>query len=123
MRVLLVEDHDDSRELFVTFLSSHGFMVETAVTGLQAIDKATASPPDVIVLDLELPGMDGWAAARRLREDTSTKHVPIIAVSGHAFPRHEARAEDAGCDAFIAKPFLPTQLLELIQRFRERRPA
>lgn len=123
MRVLLVEDHADTRELFVTYLSSHGFKVDTAVTGLQAIDKASASLPDVIVLDLELPGMDGWAAARHLRNHASTRHVPIVAVSAHAFPEDESLARDMGCDAFLAKPCLPPDLLETIRRFRPRQFA
>jgi two-component system, cell cycle response regulator DivK len=123
MRILLVEDHADTRELFVTYLSSHGLSVETAVTGLQAVDKAMASLPDVIVLDLQLPGMDGWAAARHLRENASTRHIPIVAVSAHAFPQDEARAEDAGCDVFIAKPCLPPDLLEVLRRLRRRQLA
>ena len=123
MRVLLVEDHADTRELLVLFLSSHGLTVETAVTGLQAVDRATASPPDVIVLDLELPGMDGWAAARHLRTNPAMRHIPIVAMSAHAYPQDEARAHDSGCDTFVAKPCLPTDILEAIQRLRPRRLA
>jgi two-component system cell cycle response regulator DivK len=123
MRVLLVEDHADTRELFVTYFSSHGLTVETALTGLQAVDKAMSSPPDVVVLDLELPGMDGWAAARHLRQNASTRHIPIVAVSAHAFPEDEARAKDAGCDVFVTKPCLPPVLLEVIRRMRPRQLA
>jgi CheY-like chemotaxis protein len=120
MRVLLVEDHDDSREMFATYLSAHGITVDAAVTGLQAIDLALSRLPDVIVLDLELPGMDGWVAARHLRANPLTKDVPILAVSGHAFPRHRERAQDAGCDAFLIKPCLPTELLRAVLELRDR---
>jgi two-component system, cell cycle response regulator DivK len=123
MRVLLVEDHADTRELLSTFLSTHGFRVETAMTGLQAVDVAVATVPDVILLDLELPGMDGWAAARHLKTHPVTSHIPIVAVSAHAYPQDEARADDVGCDAFVAKPCLPTDLLEAIGRVRMRRLA
>lgn len=116
MRVLLVEDHTDTLELFVTFLEADGFTVETAITGRQAIDKATASPPDAIVLDLELPGMDGLAAARHLRADPRTKHIPIVACSAHAFPQDEAKAQDVGCDAFVVKPCLPTDIVAAVRR-------
>ena len=122
MRILLVEDHADTRELFITYLSTHGFTVDTAVTGLQAVDMATAAPPDAIVLDLQLPGMDGWAAARHLRANAATRDVPIVAVSAHAFPEDEARARDVGCDAFLAKPCLPTDLLEVLRRLRSAPP-
>jgi len=123
MHVLLVEDHADTRELLVTFLSTHGFRVQAAATGLQAVDVAVATLPDVIVLDLELPGMDGWAAARHLKAHPLTKHIPIVAVSAHAYPQDEARAEDVGCDGFVAKPCLPTDVLEAIGRVRPRRLA
>jgi CheY-like chemotaxis protein len=123
MRVLLVEDHADTREFFVAYLSSHGLTIDVAVTGLQAIEMAKSSPPDVIVLDLQLPGMDGWTAARHLRENASTRHIPIVAVSAHAYPQDEERARDVGCDAFVAKPCLPPDLLEVIRRFRPRQFA
>jgi two-component system cell cycle response regulator DivK len=124
MRVLLVEDHADTRDMFVLFLSSHGFTVETAATGTQAVDQAALSVPDVVVLDLELPGMDGWAAARYLRSQPATSRTPMVAVSAHAYAEDEARAHDVGCDAFVAKPCAPPDLLKAI-RFacdRRRRP-
>jgi two-component system cell cycle response regulator DivK len=124
MRVLLVEDHADTRELFVLFLSSHGFTVDTACDGSQAVDRAAVSVPDVVVLDMELPGMDGWVAARYLRAQPATRRTPIVAVSAHAYAEDEARAHDVGCDAFVAKPCDPPDLLRAI-RFacdRRRRP-
>ena len=116
MRVLLVEDHADTRELYTSYLSHQGFVVDTASTGLQAIDRAVAGQPDVIVLDLQLPGMDGWSAAQHLKANPATRHVWILAVSAHAFPHDEARARHMGCDAFLAKPFVPTDLIQAIRR-------
>lgn len=121
MRVLLVEDHADTRELFITFLRSAGISVEHAVTGLQAVDLAVATPLDAVVLDLGLPGMDGWAAARHLRSHPKTRHVAIVACSAHAFPDDERRAKEAGCDAFVAKPCLPSELLNALRRVLEER--
>jgi two-component system, cell cycle response regulator DivK len=121
MRVLLVEDHADTRELFVHFLSSNGFTVETAANGQQAVDQAAAAAPDVVVLDLQLPGMDGWTTARHLRAHPSTVHTPIVAVSAHAYEQDEARAHDVGCDAFVAKPCAPPDLLNAIQIACDRR--
>jgi two-component system cell cycle response regulator DivK len=121
MRVLLVEDHADTRELFVTILSSQGFTVDTAITGLQAVDRATADPPDVIVLDLELPGVDGWAVARHIRGNSLTCETPIVAFTAHAFAEDEARAHAAGCDEFVAKPCTPMDLFAAIDRARDRR--
>ena len=116
MRVLLVEDHADTRDLFLTYLTAVGCKVEHALTGLQAIDMATTSPPDVIVLDLGLPGLDGWSAARHLRANPRTRNVPIVACSARAFPDDEGRAKEAGCDVFLAKPCVPSDVLAAIRR-------
>ena len=121
MRVLLVEDHADTRELFVLFLSSQGFTVETAASGLQAIDHAAAAAPDVVVLDLQLPGMDGWTTARHLRAHPATCRTPIVAMSAHAYEHDQARAHEVGCDAFVAKPCAPPELLNAIHVACERR--
>ena len=123
MRVLLAEDHADTREMFVTYLWTHAITVDVAVTGLQAVDLAVASPPDIIVLDLQMPGMDGWTAARHLRANAVTRDIPIIAMSAHAFPDDEARAYDSGCDAFLSKPCPPPVLLAALHRCRSRRFA
>jgi two-component system, cell cycle response regulator DivK len=121
MRVLLVEDHADTRDLFTMLLTAHGHEVRTAVTGLQAIDLALESPPDVVVLDLQMPGLDGWAAARHLKGHPRTARVPIVALSARAFPEDEARAREVGCDRFVAKPCDPTRVLDAITRAHEER--
>ena len=125
MRVLLVEDHADTRELFALILLSNGFTVDVAATGQQAVDQAAVSAPDVVVLDLQLPDMDGWSAARHLRAHPATMHTAIVAVSAHAYDQDEARAREVGCDAFVAKPCAPPELLSAIHVAfdRRRRPA
>jgi two-component system cell cycle response regulator DivK len=113
--VLLVDDYPDNRDIYVQFLTYAGLRVEEAENGHQALDKAFALRPDVIVMDLSLPGLDGWEATRRLKHDPRTRDIPVIALTGHALAGHSKVAFDAGCDAFITKPCLPERLLEEIR--------
>jgi two-component system, cell cycle response regulator DivK len=118
MLVLLVEDHDDTRDAAVMFLKVQKLKVEIAVTGLQAIAMARMLSPDVIVMDLGLPGMDGWEATRQLKQDPKTRHIPIIAISAHAMSSDEERAKGVGCDLYLRKPCPPSELMEAIGRFK-----
>ena len=113
--VLLVDDYPDNRDIYVQFLIYSGLRVEEADNGDQALDKAFTLRPDVIVMDLSLPGLDGWEATRRLKQDPRTCDIPVIALTGHALAGHSERAFDAGCDAFITKPCLPERLLDEIR--------
>jgi two-component system, cell cycle response regulator DivK len=113
--VLLVDDYPDNRDIYVQFLTYAGLRVEEAENGHQALDKAFTLRPDVIVMDLSLPGLDGWEATRRLKQDPRTRDIPVIALTGHALAGHSKVAFDAGCDAFIPKPCLPERLLEEIR--------
>ena len=113
--VLLVDDSPDNRDIYVQFLTYSGLRVEEAENGHQALDKAFGLRPDVIVMDLSLPGLDGWEATRRLKQDPRTRDIPVIALTGHALAGHSKVAFDAGCDAFITKPCLPERLLEEIR--------
>jgi two-component system, cell cycle response regulator DivK len=113
--VLLVDDYPDNRDIYVQYLTYAGLRVEEAENGHQALDKAFSLRPDVIVMDLSLPGLDGWEATRRLKEDPRTRDIPVIALTGHALAGHSKVAFDAGCDAFITKPCLPERLLEEIR--------
>ena len=110
-RILMVDDFQDNREMYAAYLRHAGFVVEEAVTGTEALDKAFATAPDLIVMDLSLPGLDGWEATRRLKADARTKHIPIVVVSGHALEGSVKSAQAAGCDAFLRKPCLPNALL------------
>ena len=103
--VLLVEDDRDGRRLYAEWLSNAGFQVIEAHNGLQALERAFEAPPDAIITDLHLPGIDGFELTRRLRSDARTRGVPILAVTGYpAFADDPARARRAGCDAVLPKP-------------------
>jgi two-component system, cell cycle response regulator DivK len=120
--VLLVDDYPDNRDIYVQFLTYSGLRVEEAENGHQALDKAFSLRPDVIVMDLSLPGLDGWEATRRLKQDPRTRDIPVIALTGHALAGHSKVAFDAGCDAFITKPCLPERLLDEIRAIVNARP-
>ena len=113
--VLLVDDYADNRDIYVQFLTYSGLRVEEAENGHEALAKARALAPDVIVMDLSLPGLDGWEATRQLKADDRTRTIPVIALTGHALAGHSRSAFDAGCDAFITKPCLPERLLAEVQ--------
>jgi CheY-like chemotaxis protein len=114
--VLVVDDFQDNREMYAEFLLFSGFRVIEAKNGLEAIEQAFANLPDVIIMDLSLPVMDGWEATRKLKADGRTKSIPVIALTGHALHGHSKGALDAGCDAFVAKPCLPDQLVTEIRK-------
>jgi CheY-like chemotaxis protein len=114
--VLVVEDYADAQEMYSEFLTFSGFRAASASNGQEAIDKALALLPDVILMDLSLPGMDGWEATRRLKRDPRTSAIPIVALTGHALAGASATARKAGCDAFLTKPCLPADLVAHIRR-------
>ena len=109
--VLIVDDVQDNRTIYVLFLRFSGFRVAEAENGEEALAKATSLLPDVIVMDLSLPVMDGWEATRRLKRDPRTMKIPVLVLTGHALPEHAQAAREAGCDMVITKPCLPDQLL------------
>jgi CheY-like chemotaxis protein len=111
-RILLVEDYDDAREMYRDYLEFSGFDVDTARDGHEALHKARSSKPDLILMDLSLPGLDGWEATRILKNDPATAHLMVVALSAHALAPEGDRARAAGCDGFIAKPCLPQDLVE-----------
>ena len=114
--VLIVDDVQDNRTVYVLFLKFSGLRVEEAGDGVEALRKAETLQPDVIVMDLSLPVMDGWEATRRLKRDPRTKRIPVVVLTGHALPEHAKAARDAGCDLVITKPCLPDELLDAIRR-------
>jgi two-component system, cell cycle response regulator DivK len=120
--VLVVEDYQDAREMYAAYLAFSGYRVAEATNGLEAIEKAIELTPDIILMDLALPRMDGWEATRRLKEDDRTRHIPVVALTGHAMAGYEAGARQAGCDAFVTKPCLPDALVAEIQRMLSARP-
>ena len=119
--VLVVDDFQDNREMFAEFLSLSGYRVAEAATGREALDRAFALLPDIILMDLSLPELDGWEATRTLKGDPRTQHIPIVALTGHALADHSREAKDAGCDAFLTKPCLPEVLVVEIRRMLDRK--
>ena len=114
--ILVVDDFLDNRQMYAEYLLFSGLRVEEAEDGHEALAKAFSMLPDLIVMDLSLPGIDGWEATRRLKADPRTKGIPVIALTGHALAGHSKGATDAGCDAFITKPCLPERLLEEVRK-------
>jgi CheY-like chemotaxis protein len=115
--ILVVEDFDDAREMYRDYLEFAGFRVETARDGREGIEKARALQPDLILMDLSLPGIDGWEATRLLKAAPETRQIIIIALSAHALATEGDRARAAGCDGFIAKPCLPPDLVLEITKY------
>jgi CheY-like chemotaxis protein len=120
--ILVVDDFEDNREMYAEFLQFSGYRVAEASNGLEALDKAFELLPDLILMDLSLPGIDGWEATRRLKQDTRTRHIPVVALTGHALAGHSKGAREAGCDAFITKPCLPDVLVVEIRKLLESHP-
>lgn len=114
-RILVVDDSDDSREVCAEILSFWGFEVATAADGYEAIAKALQLRPDVILMDLSMPGLDGWEAARRLRADTAMRSIPLIALTAHSHPQLVLEARQAGFDLVLTKPYPPRELKAIIE--------
>ena len=109
--VLLVEDDRDGRRMYAEWLAHAGFRVEQAHNGLQALERAFERGPDIVVTDLNIPGIDGFELTRRLKLDPRTKLVPVVAITGYAaFAADPSRARRAGCDAVLEKPCSPEDL-------------
>ena len=118
--ILLVEDNEMNRDMLMRRLRRRGFEVDTAADGAQAIDQVEARPPELILMDLSLPVMDGWEATRRLKASPATADIPVVALTAHALKEDEKKAFAAGCDAFETKPVnlgrLISTILELLQK-------
>jgi CheY-like chemotaxis protein len=115
LRVVFVDDDAASRSGYAAYLDGCGFEVYAVGTGEQALTVAAGWTPDVIVLDLGLPDTDGWEVARRLKASTKTATVPIIALTGATLPHERASAMRAGCDRYLTKPCVPSELLQVIR--------
>jgi two-component system cell cycle response regulator DivK len=115
-RVLLVEDFENTRELYTLCLRSAGYDVIEAGTGGEAIALATEHRPDIILMDVGLPDMDGWEATTKLKADARTAAIPVVAVTAHALQDERERARKVGCDGFLTKPCLPPELLAEVER-------
>jgi two-component system, cell cycle response regulator DivK len=117
--VLLVDDYPDAREMYSEYLQYSGFDVLEAGNGIEALQQAIEREPDIILMDLSLPVMDGWEATRRLKADPRTARIPVVALTGHALAGISEGARRAGCDAFVTKPCLPEDLVKEIRKVLE----
>ena len=126
-RILIVDDYPDALEIWSLYLRSLGYEVETAEDGLTAVDRAHRLHPDLIVLDLELPGITGFEAALRLREAPDTSQIPLVAATGYSHSKQLNHARECGFDSIVVKPCEPASLAAEIERLlaeRDRsRPA
>ena len=114
-RILVVEDVEDNRRIIRDLLSSVGYELIEAVDGAEGVALAQSEKPDLILMDIQLPVVDGYEATRRIRAVPELARVPIIAVTSYALSGDEAKARAAGCDGYVAKPFSPRQLLAKIR--------
>jgi CheY-like chemotaxis protein len=115
--VLVVDDFDDTRKVLRLWLERMGYAVREAADGLEAVEAAREMAPDLIILDIEMPGIDGLESARRMRQDERLREVPIIAVSAYGAEQYRDRALAAGCSEYVSTPFDPTELKRLINSF------
>jgi two-component system cell cycle response regulator DivK len=114
-RILIVEDTPDNRQIMRDLLTSAGFELIEAVDGGAGVDAALVHRPDLILMDIQLPILDGYEATRRIKSNPETAGIPIIAVTSYALSGDEAKALAAGCDGYVAKPFSPRQLLAKVR--------
>jgi CheY-like chemotaxis protein len=120
-RILLVDDYPDALEIWGLYLRSLGYDVKTAEDGLTAVEHAHRFQPDIIVLDLELPGITGFEAAMRLRAADETRHIPLIAATGYSHVKQLDQARECGFDSIVVKPCEPAALVAEIERLLNRR--
>ena len=113
-KILLVEDNEMNRDMLSRRLVRNGFEIVMAVNGQEGLDLASSENPDLILLDMSLPVLDGWEAARRLKADAATARIPVIALTAHAMAQDKEKALAAGCDDFDTKPVELPRLLEKI---------
>jgi two-component system, cell cycle response regulator DivK len=114
-RILIVEDQDDNRAILRDLLSAAGYGLIEARTGEEGVKLAERERPALILMDIQLPVIDGYEATRRIKSKAALKSIPIIAVTSYALSGDEAKARAAGCDAYVSKPFSPRQLLAKVR--------
>jgi CheY-like chemotaxis protein len=122
-KILIVEDNQYNREMLAKRLLRAGFTVVTAVDGREGLDMAKTEAPDAILMDLDLPEVDGWEATRRLKSNENTHGIPVIALTAHAGPRDLKKAVECGCDQYETKPVMFGRLLAKIQSCLPQSPA
>ena len=116
-RILVVEDDADNRRIVVKVLTVEGYEVLEATDGRSALATARKEHPDLIIMDLAMPGLDGWQAASQLKSDPKVADIPIIALTAFAMRGDEEKAREAGCDGYLSKPCRPQTIREVVRRY------
>jgi two-component system cell cycle response regulator DivK len=116
-RILVVEDHEDNRRILRDMLTNAGYEVIEAENGEEALRAASAHYPDLILMDIQLPVIDGYESTRRLKADPEVRAIPVIVITSYALSGDEAKARAAGCDDYVTKPYSPRQVLAKIQTY------
>lgn len=114
--ILVVEDHEDNRRILWDLLTNSGFVVIEATTGIEGVQLTKSYLPDLILMDIQLPGIDGYEATRQIKADPTLKDIPIIVVTSYALSGDAKKAFEAGCDDYIAKPYSPREMLRRIKK-------
>ena len=121
-KVLLVEDQEDNRDMLSRRLKKRGYEVAIAVDGAEGVEKARSEAPDLILMDMSLPVMDGWEATRILKAEDDTRSIPVVALTAHAMSTDREKAFEAGCDAYETKPIELPRLLETMEKLLQAPP-
>lgn len=121
-KILLVEDNEMNRDMLSRRLARKGYAVAIAIDGQQGVEMADAESPDIILMDMSLPVIDGWEATRRIKQSDQSAHIPIMALTAHAMPADKTRALEAGCDDYDSKPVDFPRLLGKIENLLAKRP-
>jgi two-component system cell cycle response regulator DivK len=116
-RILVVEDQEDNRQILRDLLGTAGYELMEAENGAEALTAIAAQRPDLILMDIQLPVMDGYEATRRIKADPQLQAIPIIVVTSYALEGDEAKAREAGCDGYVSKPYSPRKLLATVRQF------
>ncbi len=114
-KILIVEDTEDNRQILRDLLGMAGYTLIEAGDGAEGVAKAAEHRPDLILMDIQMPVMDGYEATRRIKADPALKSIPVVAVTSYALSGDEAKTREAGCDAYIAKPYSPRQMLAKVR--------
>jgi two-component system cell cycle response regulator DivK len=117
IRILVIDDHEDNRRILRDLLANAGYEVVAAATGEDGVALAETRAPDLILMDIQLPDIDGYEATRRIKSNPTLQRIPIIAVTSYALSGDDAKALAAGCDAYVAKPFSPRALLAKVREY------
>lgn len=115
-KILIAEDNDDNRIVYATMLEHHGYEVVSTANGAEVQALAVKESPDLVLMDVSLPGMNGWDATELLKSKPETSHIPVIAITAHALPEDRHKATQVGCDGYLSKPVGPRRVLEEVNR-------